>query len=1438
MGKDVAVHMEVECIRVEVETLHLETTEARVPTELPETSAAKEQLDVEEDAEACETDVHKMDRAANAHLLRKLLPNSSQSDIHCLFSRIRHRFNRVGMELPKFKITFQNLSAEADMYVGERSLPTLFSYTINSIESLLTKLHITKTRKAKFPILEDLSGIIKPSRMTLLLGPPGSGKSTFLKALCGQTDHNLKVSGRVMYNAHSLNEFVPQRVAAYVSQHNHHICEMTVRETLDFSRRCQGVGTRHEMLTELIKMEKEAGIDPDPQIDLFMKAIAVEGQETNIMTDFVIKLLDLGDCADNVIGNELQRGISGGQKRRVTIGEALVGPSRILLMDDISTGLDSMTIHRIVQSLSNIVHHLDGTVLVSLLQPLPETFELFDDVLILAEGQIAYQGPRHKIPEFFAERGFMCPLRKSMPEFLQEVFSRKDQEKYWVKHNEPYRFISAGEFTCAQRSSKQGHRIRKEITLSLKKPPIQLPPLCSQMYGTSKSKLWTACFWRELLLMKRNLSTILIKIIQVSLISVITATVFFRKTLHPNNKEDAKIYMGGLFLGLINVNFSAFTELFATIKCLPVLHVQKTQLLYPCWIMVLTTATLRVIVSLVEAGFWVSLTYYEIGYTPEVMRFVQQFMVLLFTSQMAFGLFRLIGAISKCVAIANTYGSFILACIFMSAGFAITRENIKKWWIWCYWTSPLMYANNALAVNEFSSPRWNLELNGSNASVRIGQALMETHGLFTDAHWYAIGLGALAGFTFLFNLLYTLVLTYLNFFNRPQSLITDLILRERLRNKKGSIYTSAMETCPSLNREIRVIKDGDVGNQQAWPDCSCRTTNPVIEGMSLPFQPLCLTFRDINYYIDMPTQGTRGNRLQLLSNVNGVFKPRVLTALMGISGAGKTTLLDVLAGRKTAGYLYGDIRICGYPKKQETFNRIAGYCEQDDIHLPYVTVKESLIYSAWLRLPKEIDAYLKTAFLEEVMHLVELDNLSHAIVGSSGEAGITIEQKKRLSIAVELVANPSILFLDEPTSGLDARAAAIVIRTIRKAANTGRTVVCTIHQPGIEIFETFDELLLLKQGGKLIYAGQLGFRSRKLVQYFESIPCVPKLMNGMNPATWMLEVTASSFESQSGVNFAQQYEASSLFKDNQACIERMHSAPEGSKELRFPTKYNQNFVGQITVSLWRQHASYFRNPDYNVHRLAYTGMVAFLCGTFYWNFGSKITREVDLMNAMGGLYSAVIFLGTTNANMIQPVAGFERVVFYRERAAGMYSSFSYAFAQLMIEIPYNLLQSLIYGPIVYLMMNFERTSLKFFRFQFFVFSCFLYCTYFGMMLVGITPNYGISGMIASMIYSMWHLFSGFAIPVTRIPIWWKWCYWINPISWTLNGLITSQFGDINNIFLSVSGDQACTIAEYLRQYQGYRIEFLPVVAIVHVGIIVLFALLFAISMQILNFQKR
>nr|TKR97407.1 hypothetical protein D5086_0000214000 [Populus alba] len=297
---------------------------------------------------ANEVDIEKLGVQERKQLLERLVKVAEEDNEKFLW-KLKDRVERVGIDVPTIEVRYDNLNIEAEAYVGSSALPSFAKFTFNIIEGLLISLNILRNRKKPFTILKDVSGIVKPSRLTLLLGPPSSGKTTLLLALAGKLDPNLKFSGRVTYNGHEMNEFVPQRTAAYISQHDLHIGEMTVRETLAFSARCQGVGYLHDMLAELSRREKEANIKPDPDVDVFMKAVASQGEEANVITGLCLK--------DTMVGDEMIRGISGGQRKRVTTGEMLVGPSRALFMDEISTGLDSSTTYQIVNSLKHTVSH-------------------------------------------------------------------------------------------------------------------------------------------------------------------------------------------------------------------------------------------------------------------------------------------------------------------------------------------------------------------------------------------------------------------------------------------------------------------------------------------------------------------------------------------------------------------------------------------------------------------------------------------------------------------------------------------------------------------------------------------------------------------------------------------------------------------------------------------------------------------------------------------------------------------------------------------------------------------------------------------------------------------------------------------------------------------------------------------------------------------------
>ncbi|XP_041993380.1 pleiotropic drug resistance protein 1-like isoform X2 [Salvia splendens] len=1362
---------------------------------------------------ANEVDVHDLGIQDKKQLIERLV-QTVEDDNEKFLLKLRNRIDRVGIDIPTIEVRYEHLNIDAEAFSASRALPTFVNFHKDLVSGFFNMLHILPSGKKPFTILKDVSGIIKPCRMTLLLGPPSSGKTTLLLALAGKLDPALKVSGRVTYNGHEMHEFVPQRTAAYISQHDLHIGEMTVRETLSFSARCQGVGSRYDMLAELSRREKAANIKPDPDVDIYMKAAATEGDEANVVTDYILKVLGLEICADTLVGDEMIRGISGGQKKRVTTGEMLVGPAKALFMDEISTGLDSSTTFQIVNMLRQYVHIMKGTAFISLLQPAPETYNLFDDIVLLSDGQIVYQGPRENVLGFFESMGFVCPARKGVADFLQEVTSKKDQKQYWGNKNEAYRYVAVSEFAEAFQSYVVGRRVGDELAVPFDKTKSHPAALTTEKYGIGKKELLKACAEREYLLMKRNSFVFYFKIFQLTTMALIAITLFLRTEMSKNDVAGGGVYTGALFFTVIIVMFNGMSELAMTIYKLPVFYKQRDMYFFPPWAYALPSWVLKIPVTFLEVALWVFVTYYVIGFDPNITRLLKQYFLLLFVHQSASGLFRFIGSAGRNMIVANTFGLFALLLLFALGGFVLARGDVKKWWLWGYWSSPLMYAQNAILVNEFTGHSWSKLINGT----KLGVLVMESRGFFPEQYWYWIGVGALFGFVWLFNILYLICLTFLGAYDKPQAVLPENVQDDSQVHGDGG------------RRSI------SSGSSSVRSDAIELTENKK-KGMILPFEPHSLTFDDVSYSVDMPAemraQGATEDKLELLKGVSGAFRPGVLTALMGVSGAGKTTLMDVLAGRKTGGYIEGDIRISGYPKNQATFARISGYCEQNDIHSPNVTVYESLVYSAWLRLPQEVDEKTKKVFVDEVMDLVELTPLREALVGLPGVSGLSTEQRKRLTIAVELVANPSIIFMDEPTSGLDARAAAIVMRTVRNTVNTGRTVVCTIHQPSIDIFEAFDELFLMKRGGEEIYVGPLGRQSTHLINYFEAIDGVPKIKDGINPATWMLEVTTSAQELSLGIEFADYYKKSELYTRNKALIKELSVTRPGTKDLYFPTKYSQSFLTQCIACLWKQHWSYWRNPPYTAVRFSFTTFIAIIFGSMFWDLGSKRETQQDLFNAMGSMYAAINFLGFQYGSTVQPVVAIERTVFYRERAAGMYSALPYAFSQFLIEIPYVFVQSLIYGVIVFSMMGFPWSAQKFAWFIYFLFFSLLYFVLYGMMTVAVTPNHNIAAIVSSFFYGIWNLFSGFIIPRPSMPVWWRWYYWATPVSYTLYGFIVSQFGEIETEM-----DSGVTVKQFLKDYFGFEHDMLGVVAAILCGFVVLFTFIFAYSIKTFNFQRR
>lgn len=421
-------------------------------------------------------------------------------------------------------------------------------------------------------------------------------------------------------------------------------------------------------------------------------------------------------------------------------------------------------------------------------------------------------------------------------------------------------------------------------------------------------------------------------------------------------------------------------------------------------------------------------------------------------------------------------------------------------------------------------------------------------------------------------------------------------------------------------------------------------------------------WENLDYVV--PYKADPSGTKQLLNGIAGLVKPGTMTALMGSSGAGKTTLLDVLAQRKSMGTVTGQVEVDGEPLRKD-FQRTTGYCEQLDVHVPECTVREALQFSAHLRQPAEVSVAEKDNYVEEIIHILEMENIADAMIGTTESGlGISVEERKRLTIGVELVAKPKLLFLDEPTSGLDAQASYNIMRFMRKLTDQGQAILCTIHQPSSQLFAFFDDLLLLAKGGRTVFFGELGLDSSRLIEYFEQNGA-PKCADDANPAEYILDVVNSR---HSDLDWPTIWNASpekaQLLQDIATTRKVVQST-----EVRDPSaelEYATNTGTQLNYVLRRMARTFYRLPKYNMGRLGMLIVFALLNGFTFFRLGHTL---VDLQSRVFVVFQ-ILVMAPLLCNTVQPRLHTERQWFFREQAGKYYGWKPFAFSIIAVELPF------------------------------------------------------------------------------------------------------------------------------------------------------------------------
>lgn len=592
----------------------------------------------------------------------------------------------------------------------------------------------------------------------------------------------------------------------------------------------------------------------------------------------------------------------------------------------------------------------------------------------------------------------------------------------------------------------------------------------------------------------------------------------------------------------------------------------------------------------------------------------------------------------------------------------------------------------------------------------------------------------------------------------------------------------------------------------ASPGAQANGKRPAVSLTHLPKRPpVDIEFKNLAYSV---SEGRKRGYKTILKCVNGKFRSGELTAIMGPSGAGKSTLMNVLAGYKTS-HLSGSVLINAKDRNLRRFRKMSCYIMQDDRLLPHLTVYEAMTVSANLKLGKDISAVSKKVVIAEIIETLGLSDASNTQTHS-----LSGGQRKRLSIALELVNNPPVMFFDEPTSGLDSSSCFQCLSLLKSLSRGGRTIICTIHQPSARLFEMFDNLYLLAEG-QCVYQGNVG----GLVPFLSSMgldcpsyhnpadyvmevacgehgECVHKLVMAVNngkcnnyqhhqAALAAAQTVSNDIAKKSPPQEQTKPEASALIPNGVAkapgslsavinvpvscTTSLLDSAESIEQKVGFPT----NGWIQFWILLKRTFLSQMRDMTLTRVRLISHIIVGFLIGAIYYDIGNEASKVTS--NA-GCVFFTVMFLMFTA--MMPTILTFpiEMAVFVREHLNYWYSLKAFYFARSLADLPFQILYSIAYVMIVYFMTS---QPLETGRFLMYLTICVL--TSLVSQSIGLLIGAAMSvesGVFIGPVTSVpIVLFSGFFVNFKAIPSYLKFLSYVSYIRYGFEGAMISVYGN-------------------------------------------------------------
>ena len=1300
------------------------------------------------------------------------------------------------------------------------------------------KQRILYPNASRKTILSDINFKIKEKTMTLLLGSPGSGKSSLCRILA-QQNLSGKITGDIIFGNEPIHHSDHHHRVAFVSDENIHLAHLTVKQTFEFA---------------------DALLNPP-----------YDKEKQNKKINAILEILGLTHRADTIVGNDLVRGVSGGERRRVSIGVELMKRFQLMVLDEPTTGLDSTTSLQIFQALRIIADEI-SPVFATLKQPGRELFNLFDQVIIMHQGHICYAGPRDEMIDYFVNLGYDLDRSINPADEILSLLDESGDEIIKNKNN----LLSASSLHQLDddeivNSSTDENSNSQEENNEFKTIPLvnddhmddDDEDMGNQVRYKKYNRNWIVqFFWvikRSLQEFKNNPGVAMGRIIFAIIVSLIVGTLFLQL---PNNQVSINSINGALFIVATFSAFQALSGLPTTFAVRDVFYYQRRNCYYHPIPGILADIVSSLPVAIVESIIFATICYWMVGFNTLFGRYIY-FILVVTVVELTFQFAtKATGYASPSFLIANIFVPPIVFGLNFFTGFVILQDRAPDYLAWFFWVSPFRYLFEGLLMNEFLGrdleceddeflppddfPLFNdsFENGGFEGNqicpITSGELVLSQKDFHTDMEYKWYWLLVLIGYLLLAFIAVLFSASCIEHKTKsPRDIekaeIKNQKQKERARKLTQSIHKNNCINSNPRSSSFDVSTDDNNDNSQFSFDSNAdnHTNYRFIDSFSISKEgkrletniPIYLEWKNLNYFVDIKPKANSfkdkflnvfcskytKQDLQLLHNISGYVKPGMLIAFMGPSGAGKTTLLDVLAQRKTAGRVEGEIFINGKPLDPFILSRFSGYVEQQNIHVETETVQEALSLSAALRLSFTSSKHRKISRKEKLEHvnwvisILGLHPVRNAMVKE-----LSLEQKKRLTIGVELAANPSLLFLDEPTSGLDSIAASRIMKAIKAIADSGVAVVCTLHQPSEILFSWSTHLLLLATGGYVIYFGDLSNDYEDPLNYFSKLGC--NYDPERNPADFFLDCCSSTKKNDDGKTIIESFQdseqndhinqvidkgliprtdainSSSLIQklNNFVCCKKQTNIsndndddnaiidPQTNQPVIYPQYYStfaRNPLIQWFYLTTRSCRYWWRSPTAMILTFIRSAIFGIILGLLFSEFEDT---QVGAQERVGLIFFIVLVLSSSAMSFVPQIFE-ERAVFYREVASKTYREGSYLFSLVGSAIPIIFSSSIITLVLVWSLTNLQKgwSQIGYF----FAVGCMLALIpySFALFLCSLAPNPEAGNGMVSIINIVNAFTAGFLLIPSAIPPYWIWAYWIAYLHYALEGLLLNEF---------------------------------------------------------------